>query len=386
MSQRRYELTAPLRGDGLTQAEQNRAHAQQMGRLEAWWNRRRHKLPSLMLFSATLSFGGGMLAAVAVRNYIFAVLCLANFVSSGCWHINNLYMDGTALGLCGAWCNWIDRVVVAVSVAFGGWLASSLGLHVATVAAIAVPVLLVGLAAAVPWKRGRAGAVAARLAPVGVAAVILAIALLLLSGHWRSLPAAAVTVLGCWAIASSAQELLRRIRRPADFGRISGSIWGMSLAHSGLGVFAIGVASVSAFSIERDIRLAPGEQTEMAGYVFRFDGVQRAAGPNYDADRGIVQVLRGDRLIAELQPEKRLYRVQQNVMTDAAVDHTPLRDLYASLGEPLGDGAWSLRLYYKPMMRLVWLGGLIMALGGVLAVFDRRYRRATTARSDAVSP
>ena len=247
-------------------------------------------------------------------------------------------------------------------------------------------VLLVGLAAAVPWKRGRAGAVAARLAPVGVAAVILAIALLLLSGHWRSLPAAAVTVLGCWAIASSAQELLRRIRRPADFGRISGSIWGMSLAHSGLGVFAIGVASVSAFSIERDIRLAPGEQTEMAGYVFRFDGVQRAAGPNYDADRGIVQVLRGDRLIAELQPEKRLYRVQQNVMTDAAVDHTPLRDLYASLGEPLGDGAWSLRLYYKPMMRLVWLGGLIMALGGVLAVFDRRYRRATTARSDAVSP
>ena len=141
MSQRRYELTAPLRGDGLTQAEQNRAHAQQMGRLEAWWNRRRHKLPSLMLFSATLSFGGGMLAAVAVRNYIFAVLCLANFVSSGCWHINNLYMDGTALGLCGAWCNWIDRVVVAVSVAFGGWLASSLGLHVATVAAIAVPVL-----------------------------------------------------------------------------------------------------------------------------------------------------------------------------------------------------------------------------------------------------
>ncbi len=247
--------------------------------------------------------------------------------------------------------------------------------------AVFVPVMLplvalVGLAAAVPWKRARAEAVRRRLLPVAVAAVLLVCLLAVVSGHWRSFGALGAALLGCWAIAASAQELGRRLRRPADLLRVPGSVWAMSLAHAGLGVFVVGVAFVTAFSVERDIRLAPGESTEMAGYRFQFDGVTHSSGPNYDADRGAIIIYRGERQVARLYPEKRLYRVQRNVMTDAAVDHTPLRDLYASLGEPLGDGAWSLRLYYKPMMRLVWLGGLLMVIGGLCAVGDRRYRHA----------
>ena len=123
------------------------------------------------------------------------------------------------------------------------------------------------------------------------------------------------------------------------------------------------------------MRLGPGQSTELAGYRFTFDGVHEVPGPNYDAERGTLRVARGERELAVLHPEKRFYRGARQVMPDADVDHTPFRDLYASLGEPVGDaGDWALRLYYKPMMRLVWWGGVIMALGGVLAISDRRYR------------
>ena len=112
---------------------------------------------------------------------------------------------------------------------------------------------------------------------------------------------------------------------------------------------------------------------------FELQGVEPYAGPNYDADRATVEVSRDGSAIAELKPEKRLYRAQRNVMTEAAVDHNPLRDLYVALAEPLGNGEWSLRVYVKPMMRLVWLGGVLMAIGGGLAASDRRYRLASAA-------
>ena len=107
---------------------------------------------------------------------------------------------------------------------------------------------------------------------------------------------------------------------------------------------------------------------------------------NYDADRAVVEITRDGRHIAELYPEKRLYRAQGSVMTDAAVEHSPLRDLYVALAEPLDNGEWAMRVYVKPMMRLVWLGGVLMALGGVLAASDRRYRLARMLRESATVP
>jgi cytochrome c-type biogenesis protein CcmF len=143
------------------------------------------------------------------------------------------------------------------------------------------------------------------------------------------------------------------------------------------------VTFVSLYSIERDLRLAPGQSAELSGYTFTLAGVEPYVGPNYDADRATVTVSRDGRLLAELYPEKRLYRAQNNVMTEAAVEHNPLRDLYVALAEPLDNGDWALRIYVKPMMRLVWLGGVVMALGGLLALSDRRYRLARVAREHA---
>jgi cytochrome c-type biogenesis protein CcmF len=123
--------------------------------------------------------------------------------------------------------------------------------------------------------------------------------------------------------------------------------------------------------------MAPGDSLELAGYQFVLEGVNRHEGPNYHADRGEVRIYQDDREIAVLHPEKRVYRVQTNPMTEAAIDVGFTRDLYVSLGEPLGKGAWALRIYYKPFVRWIWLGGILAALGGILAVSDRRYRTAS---------
>jgi cytochrome c-type biogenesis protein CcmF len=151
--------------------------------------------------------------------------------------------------------------------------------------------------------------------------------------------------------------------------------YGMVLAHLGVAVFTIGVTLTSAYSIERDLKLNPGQDVELAGYQFRFIGTRVVNGPNYEAFEGLIQVSRGDRPVAELFPQKRTYRVQQNPMTEAAIDANLFRDLYVALGEPIGNtGAWAVRIYYKPFVRWIWLGPLLMAIGGLLATFDRRYR------------
>ncbi|MFE8034200.1 cytochrome c-type biogenesis CcmF C-terminal domain-containing protein, partial [Thiohalocapsa marina] len=122
------------------------------------------------------------------------------------------------------------------------------------------------------------------------------------------------------------------------------------------------------------VRMSPGDSYEMAGYRFQFLGAEKAPGPNYQADRGHFRVFRGDRQIAELFPEKRAYLGGGMPMTEAAIDPGLFRDVYVSLGEHVGGGDWALRLYYKPFVRWIWLGSIFMALGGLLAVTDPRYR------------
>ncbi|MCY1412956.1 Cytochrome c-type biogenesis protein CcmF [compost metagenome] len=127
--------------------------------------------------------------------------------------------------------------------------------------------------------------------------------------------------------------------------------------------------------------MAPGESVEVGGYQFVFDGAQHHEGPNYSADRATVHVLEDGREIAVLHPEKRLYTVQQMPMTEAGIDAGFTRDLYVALGEPLEDGAWAVRLHVKPFVRWIWLGGLLMGLGGFLAALDRRYRVKVTTKA-----
>ena len=251
--------------------------------------------------------------------------------------------------------------------------------------------VLVGLAASVPWKKGRGRDVLRMMRVPAVAAVVAGIALPFLLYGRGGLAACAGTVLALWTMFTAGEEILRRIR--AKKNRVEGvvaiprGVWGMSLAHFGLGVFVLGITHVSHFGAERDVRLAPGAQAALGRHEFQLVKVEQERGANYDADVATVAVQAGGRIIAILHPEKRLYRAQRNVMTEAAVDHNLLRDVYVALGEPFDNGDWSLRLYYRPMMRLVWLGGVLAFLGGLVAISDRRYRLAqAAARVQATAP
>ncbi len=235
-------------------------------------------------------------------------------------------------------------------------------------------VLLVGCAAALNWKRGRVDTLWQRLRWVALLALAAGLAMpWLMLGKTTFLVIAAVSM-AFWAMFSASEEIIRRGSR-RGWLKIPAAIWGMSLAHFGLGIFVIGVTLVSAYSAENDVRLAPGESAELSGFEFRFEGITQYAGPNYDSTVGKVTVSRGNKALAVLEPEKRIYRAMGNAMTEAGVLPRLHRDLYVSLGEPLSGQAWSLRLYYRPFMRFVWLGALLMALGGFLAMFDRRYRK-----------
>jgi cytochrome c-type biogenesis protein CcmF len=151
--------------------------------------------------------------------------------------------------------------------------------------------------------------------------------------------------------------------------------YGMLLAHLGMVVSLVGIVLVSINSQESMVRLSPGESTSMAGYEFRFDRLEQVKGPNYVADRAQFTAYKAGEPVAVLYPEKRLFTVRQQVMTEAALDAGFTRDLYISLGEKLDGSAWGVRMYVKSFVRWIWLGGLMMMVGGLLAAFDKRYRR-----------
>ena len=158
----------------------------------------------------------------------------------------------------------------------------------------------------------------------------------------------------------------------------------MTFAHLGAAVFLVGAVLSNQYSVEKIVRLAPGESAEIGGYSFKFIGVNEVPGPNYRAKEGDFQVFKGDKQIAELKPQKRFYKVQRNTMTEAAIDPSLLRDLYVALGEPMDKGAWTVRVYVKPFIRWIWLGGLFMMAGGLCSVTDRRYRLASSVRRELV--
>jgi cytochrome c-type biogenesis protein CcmF len=176
---------------------------------------------------------------------------------------------------------------------------------------------------------------------------------------------------GTWVILSSLYEPFQRLRKRQSLPR---SVVGMTIAHIGVGVFAIGVTVTQTYRIEKDIALKPGQTAVLQGYTFEFRNPHPVQGPNFEAIESEVVITRDGKLVTTLHPQKRVYRVQRSPMTEAGIHVKWNRDLFVAMGEDLGDGAWSMRLQYKPMVRYIWLGALIMALGGILAVTDRRYR------------
>ena len=182
------------------------------------------------------------------------------------------------------------------------------------------------------------------------------------------------TVAALWIVASSLIHPLRSWRRTPGIAGITRGVLGMSIAHIGVGIVVLGITIVSAFSVESDLRMAPGEKVAVAGYEFELRSLRNVEGPNYRALEGEVEVRSNGEFVALLRPQKRTYLVQQSPMTEAGIESAWNRDLFVALGDPLGDGAWSVRLQYRPMIGFIWFGALVMALGGVVAASDRRYR------------
>jgi len=175
-----------------------------------------------------------------------------------------------------------------------------------------------------------------------------------------------------WVALTTLKDLFSRISRKS---KLSMSYLGMVLAHFGVAVFVAGVTVTTTYSEEKDLRMVPGSSYNISGYEFHFKGTRKVQGPNYIADEAIIEVWSDGELSGELLPQKRVYSGKSNPMTDASIDKTFFRDLYAALGEELEGGAWSMRVYYKPLIRWIWLGCILMTIGGALAVSDRRYRQ-----------
>ena len=158
------------------------------------------------------------------------------------------------------------------------------------------------------------------------------------------------------------------------------SYWGQQVAHIGVLVAVIGVAFVTTLSIESDVAMAEGDTVNVQGYDFTLVDFREIKGSNYDATQAHVQVTKNGRDVATLDPEKRTYIISTMPTTEAAIDASLMRDLYVALGEPIAEGSneWALRIYVKPLIRWIWLGAIIMALGGLISMLDRRYRIKTS--------
>jgi cytochrome c-type biogenesis protein CcmF len=214
-------------------------------------------------------------------------------------------------------------------------------------------------------------------------------------GGWSTMVAFGL-LLAAWIVASSVVHLRSQLagvsagRLGTRLPQLSGSYYGMLLAHLGVAAFIVGVTLVKGYEAETDVRMDVGDTAELAGYSFRFAAVNEVKGPNYVASRGTVEVTRGSERVATLNSEKRLYTVQNMPMTEAAIDAGLLRHLYVAMGESLGPTTWIVRLYHKPFISWIWGGCLMMGIGGFLAAFDRRYRvkaRATqAARAGGLGP
>ena len=240
-------------------------------------------------------------------------------------------------------------------------------------------VMMMGLGPIARWKQASLPDIWLRVRWALLASMAIALLLPLVMGQWTPLIALGF-LLAFWVISTVALDLYKRIGRGSDWvqrlATQSRSYYGMQLAHLGIAVFIIGVTMVKGYETERDVRMNVGDTVMAGGYEFRFDGTTEVEGPNYQASRGHVVIKKNDHVIGELLPEKRNYNASGMPMTEAAIRPGLLGDLYVSLGEPIPDsnGAWAVRVYVKPFVDWIWVGCLLMALGGVFAISDRRYR------------
>ena len=245
--------------------------------------------------------------------------------------------------------------------------------------------ILAGVGAMSRWKRDNFKRLMTGLWYSVVASIAIGLGLpLLIPGPYEWLAAVGLTV-AVWTAASTLTGLLERVKHRSNrlraLLRQPRGIYGMTLAHLGIAVFIVGVTMVSIYEQEKDLRMSPGDTYALGGFTYRFGGVEQLEIANYITFMGTVDILRNERKITTVYPEKRLYPVQSEPMTEAGISPGIVRDFYVSLGEPLDDsGAWSVRIHIKPFVRWIWLGAIFMALGALIAATDQRLRSTVKSR------
>jgi cytochrome c-type biogenesis protein CcmF len=292
-------------------------------------------------------------SALLMNNMLLAVACAAVLLGT----MYPLFIDALGLGKLSVGPPYFNAVFVPI---------------------MAPLVFLMGIGPVARWKKAELPDLVSRLKWALAVAVVAAMVAPFIAGNWTPMIAFGL-FLAFWLIAAIVVGVKERIRyikgglweKLSTQGR---AYWGMQFAHLGIAVFIIGVTLVKGFEVERDVKMNVGDTVAVGSYVFKFEGTREVVGANYSGARGSVEVTKNGKPFDRLFPEKRIYNVQQMPMTEAAIDTGIFGDVYVSLGEPVGGGAWVVRVYSKPFVTWIWGGCVLMAIGGLFALADRRYR------------
>ncbi|MBI79552.1 MAG: c-type cytochrome biogenesis protein CcmF [Gammaproteobacteria bacterium] len=229
--------------------------------------------------------------------------------------------------------------------------------------------IFLGIGMHTVWKKTSIIKLINKLSFVAISSVIFGYLILEFTFGVASFLSLVGFIVGLWVILSS---LLKPVEYLFDdslrISNFTNKLLGMTISHLGMGVFIIGVTITSTYNIEVDRSARVGDSWEVGNYSFTFDDLRQVDGPNYQAQEASISVFENNKFLTQLLPQKRIYSVQQNPMTEASIDNRLSRDIFVALGEPLGDGSWSLRIQIKPLIRFIWLGAIIMALGGLVSI------------------
>lgn len=250
--------------------------------------------------------------------------------------------------------------------------------------------IFMGVGPLIRWKKARKGELSKHLNAISIFSVAFGIVWPFIFGGEFNVMACLGMTLGCWITLAVLKDVFNNAKQEDGsfkFSAVPLNHIGMAVAHAGIAVTVIGVTMVSTYEREINVRMAPGDTVGLSGYTIEFAGTKNVEGPNYSAIQGQINVSLDGDFITLLNPEQRTYKVQTMGMTEAGIHTTLARDIYVALGDPLGQNAWSMRLYYKPFIVWIWLGGFFMALGGFLAILSKRYRKRVAAKAkQAVKP
>ena len=324
-----------------------------------------------------------LLLAIAVGGSLTLYAFRASNVSS--FSRFALYSRETALLVCN-----IILVVACVTVLLGTLyplLVDAAGMGKISVGppyfnAVFVPIMsflfiFMGIGPLIRWKKAKKGELRKQLSAISMFSILFGLAFPFLYDGEFNIAVAIGIGLATWVALVVLKDLFNQMKASGGLSlkKVTGSQLGMTLAHMGIAICIVGVTIVSTYELEINVKMNVGDKVNVEGYDIEFNGIKQVEGPNYSAEQGQLNLYDDGKFIAALKPERREYKVQTMGMTEAAIDPGLFRDVYVALGDPLPGNAWAVRVHYKPFVRWIWLGAIFMALGGVVAMMDKRYRR-----------